>query len=55
MGVGLSLLLEMRDTSVRSDKDLEALIQLPVLAVLPSLEDLTKAKLSIPAKGLANS
>ncbi len=55
LGVGLSLLLEMRDTSLRSDKDLEALIHLPVLAVLPSLEDVSKGKLSIPFRGLAKT
>jgi uncharacterized protein involved in exopolysaccharide biosynthesis len=38
LGLGLTLLLEMRDTSVRTDKDLEALLHLPVLAVLPELK-----------------
>jgi capsular polysaccharide biosynthesis protein len=37
LGLGLALLLEMRDTSVRSEKDLEALIHLPVLVVVPTL------------------
>lgn len=37
LGVGLTLFLEMRDTSVRSDKEVEALIHLPVLAVVPTL------------------
>lgn len=37
LGVGLTMLLEMRDTSVRSDKDVETLIHLPVLAVVPTL------------------
>jgi len=35
LGLGLALLLEMRDTSVRTDKDVEALLHLPVLAVVP--------------------
>ena len=38
LGLGLTLLLEMRDTSVRTDKDLEALLHLPVLAVVPELK-----------------
>jgi polysaccharide chain length determinant protein (PEP-CTERM system associated) len=46
LGVGLSLLLEMRDTSVRSEKDIEALLHLPVLAVVPVLKK--------PAAGKAN-
>jgi polysaccharide chain length determinant protein (PEP-CTERM system associated) len=49
LGVGLALLLEMRDTSVRTDKDVEALLHLPVLAVVPTLKKSTgntKANLS---------
>jgi polysaccharide chain length determinant protein (PEP-CTERM system associated) len=38
LGVGLTLLLEMRDTSVRNDRDLESLLHLPVLAVVPTLK-----------------
>ena len=38
LGVGLTLLLEMRDTSVRSDRDIESLLHLPVLAVVPTLK-----------------
>jgi len=55
LGAGLTMLLEMRDTSVRSDKDLEALIHLPVLAVLPSLDELAKGKISVTVKGLAKT
>jgi capsular polysaccharide biosynthesis protein len=38
LGLGMTLLLEMRDTSVRTDKDVEALLHLPVLAVVPELK-----------------
>jgi polysaccharide chain length determinant protein (PEP-CTERM system associated) len=38
LGFGLTLLLEMRDTSVRTDKDVEALLHLPVLAMVPELK-----------------
>jgi uncharacterized protein involved in exopolysaccharide biosynthesis len=42
IGLGLTLLLEMRDTSVRSDKEIEALLRLPVLAVVPTLKPSTR-------------
>jgi polysaccharide chain length determinant protein (PEP-CTERM system associated) len=38
LGLGLTVLLEMRDTSVRTDRDVEALLHLPVLAVVPELK-----------------
>jgi uncharacterized protein involved in exopolysaccharide biosynthesis len=37
LGLGLTLFLEMRDSSVRNDKDIEALLHMPVLAVVPTL------------------
>jgi protein tyrosine kinase modulator len=41
LGLGLTLLLEIRDTSVRSDKDIEALLHIPVLAMLPTVKALS--------------
>ena len=38
VGVGLTLLLEVRDTSVRTDKEIEMLLKMPVLAVVPMLK-----------------
>jgi capsular polysaccharide biosynthesis protein len=35
------LLLEIRDTSVRSEKDIEVLLHLPVLAVVPTVKALS--------------
>jgi polysaccharide chain length determinant protein (PEP-CTERM system associated) len=35
LGLGLCLLLEMQDTSLRSEQDVEFALQLPVLAILP--------------------
>jgi uncharacterized protein involved in exopolysaccharide biosynthesis len=35
MGLGLVLLLEMQDTSMRSERDVEAALHLPVLAMIP--------------------
>jgi polysaccharide chain length determinant protein (PEP-CTERM system associated) len=41
LGIGLALLLEIRDTSVRSEKDIEVLLHLPVLAVVPTVKALS--------------
>ena len=38
LGVGIAFLLEMRDTSLRTERDVEVSLQLPVLATIPSLE-----------------
>jgi protein tyrosine kinase modulator len=53
--VGLIGLLEMRDTSVRSDKEVENLLHLPVLAMVPTVAGLSdKAKaMSVPSGPLA--
>ena len=54
--MGLIVLLEMRDTSVRSDKDVEALLHLPVLAVVPTLASLSgKAKTAVPLQPFARA
>jgi polysaccharide chain length determinant protein (PEP-CTERM system associated) len=53
---GLIFLLEMRDTSVRSDKDVEALLHLPVLATLPALASLSsKGKAGMPLEPVAGA
>jgi polysaccharide chain length determinant protein (PEP-CTERM system associated) len=44
LGCGLSLLLEMQDTSFRSDKDVETLLRLPVLAMVPLVRSLAEEK-----------
>ncbi|MFY9752410.1 MAG: Wzz/FepE/Etk N-terminal domain-containing protein [Candidatus Acidiferrales bacterium] len=38
IGLGLALLLEMRDTTLRSERDVEAFLKLPMLAMLPALD-----------------
>jgi len=38
LGLGLAFLLEMGDTSLRSERDVEFSLRLPVLAVVPSIE-----------------
>jgi polysaccharide chain length determinant protein (PEP-CTERM system associated) len=50
LGLGLTLLLEMRDTSVRTDKDVEALLHLPVLAVVSTLSKPAKTSNNAKAK-----
>ncbi len=37
IGFGLALLFEMRDKAIRNERDVEALLQLPTLALVPSL------------------
>jgi polysaccharide chain length determinant protein (PEP-CTERM system associated) len=38
LGVGLTLFLEMQDTSIRSERDVEFALRLPVLAMVPAIE-----------------
>jgi polysaccharide chain length determinant protein (PEP-CTERM system associated) len=38
LALGIAFLLELRDTSLRSEKDVELLLQLPVLAMIPPLK-----------------
>ncbi len=38
LGFGLALLLEMQDTSMRSEHDVEVVLRLPVLAMIPVIE-----------------
>jgi polysaccharide chain length determinant protein (PEP-CTERM system associated) len=49
LGLGLAFFLEMQDTSVRSDRDLESLLHLPILAVVPTLKtQSSKSKTNSP-------
>jgi polysaccharide chain length determinant protein (PEP-CTERM system associated) len=38
LGLGLAFLLEMRDTSLRTERDVESSLRLPVLAMVPVIE-----------------
>jgi polysaccharide chain length determinant protein (PEP-CTERM system associated) len=38
LGIALTLLLEMQDTSIRSERDVEFALHLPVLAMIPAIE-----------------
>ena len=38
LGLGLAFLMEMRDTSMRTERDIEFFLRLPVLAMIPAIE-----------------
>jgi polysaccharide chain length determinant protein (PEP-CTERM system associated) len=38
LGLGLAFLLEMQDTSIRNERDVEFILHLPVLAMIPEVE-----------------
>lgn len=48
LGLGLAFLLEMQDTSLRNERDVEFVLHLPVLAMIPALEP-ESGKVSRPA------
>ena len=41
LGLGLAFLLEMRDTSMRTERDIEFFLRLPVLAMVPEIAPLS--------------
>jgi uncharacterized protein involved in exopolysaccharide biosynthesis len=43
LGLGLTLLLEMQDTSMRSERDVELALRLPVLVSIPVIDHNAKA------------
>ncbi len=47
LGLGLAFVLEMRDTSLRTERDVEFSLHLPVLALIPAIKPLSAKK---PAK-----
>jgi len=51
IGLGLAFLLEMRDTSLRTERDVEFVLRLPVLAMVPEIGPLAvKATRQMPPK-----
>ena len=42
LGIGLAFLMELQDTSLRTEKDVESLLTLPVLATVPRIKPLLK-------------
>jgi len=51
LGFGVALLLEMRDKALRDERDVEFFLELPTLALVPSLQGRGK-KLTGTSKGL---
>jgi uncharacterized protein involved in exopolysaccharide biosynthesis len=45
LGLGLAFFLDMQDTSLRSERDIEMVLQLPVLAMIPALKPLPKREM----------
>jgi capsular polysaccharide biosynthesis protein len=44
LGIALTLFLEMQDTSIRSERDVEFALRLPVLAMVPVIDASTPTK-----------
>jgi capsular polysaccharide biosynthesis protein len=44
LGLGLAFVLEMRDTSFRTERDVEFSLHLPVLAMIPAIDPLSVKK-----------
>jgi hypothetical protein len=38
LGLGIAFLLEMRDSSLKTERDVEFALRLPVLAMIPEIE-----------------
>lgn len=48
LGLGLAMLFELRDTSLRTERDVEMILHLPVLCVLPTVDPLSQNKSNAP-------
>jgi polysaccharide chain length determinant protein (PEP-CTERM system associated) len=56
LGVGITFLLGMQDTSLRTERDVEISLRLPVLAMVPAIEPIASKKSSKSAvSGVASS
>ena len=55
LGLGLAYILEMKDTSIRTERDVEFALKLPVIAMLPSIEPEEAMRPARPAKALPGS
>jgi polysaccharide chain length determinant protein (PEP-CTERM system associated) len=50
LGVGLAYFFEMQDTSFRTERDVENILRLPVLAMIPAIEPLAVKSSRVQAK-----
>jgi polysaccharide chain length determinant protein (PEP-CTERM system associated) len=48
LGLGLTLFFELKDTSLKSERDVEFSLRLPVLAMIPAVEPATSKKTVMP-------
>jgi polysaccharide chain length determinant protein (PEP-CTERM system associated) len=56
VGLGLTFLLEMQDTSLRTEREVEAALRLPVLAMVPAIEPIaTKKSIGTGVSGLGST
>jgi len=44
LGIGLALLIEMQNTSMRTERDVEFALRLPVLAIVPAIDPVGSRK-----------
>ena len=44
LGLGIAFFLEMKDTSLKTERDVEFALRLPVLAMVPAIEPLSAKK-----------
>jgi polysaccharide chain length determinant protein (PEP-CTERM system associated) len=52
LGVGIALFLELQNTSMRSERDVEFALRLPVLAIVPAIEPVSSKKTKHSAQQL---
>ena len=52
LGIGIALFLELQNTSMRSERDVEFALRLPVLAIVPAIEPVSSKKTKHPAQQL---
>src|SRR6266481_186884 len=53
LGLGIAFLLELRDTSLKTEKDVDFYLRLPVLAMVPTIKSVSGKKLKQSANPIA--
>jgi polysaccharide chain length determinant protein (PEP-CTERM system associated) len=49
LGIGITLFVELQNSSMRSERDVEFALRLPVLAIVPAIEAVSSKKTKLPA------
>ncbi len=52
LGIGITLFLELQNSSMRSERDVEFALRLPVLAIVPAIEPVSSKKTKLPGAPL---